>query len=296
MRSESVRLLRDVPDRCVPRGRAPRRKSLRRRPVKRVAACDDAFVDFFQHARDDREEIRMDLAHVVADPLQALGVIDRHADVEVGVRQRALEDVAERQKRNRPLGRGSPPMSGTMAMRVAHEVGVREHDTFGLAGGAGGVDERRQVLGAHGGGRELRSHARTPRSANSQTRAPVAEFAVQTCAPAAGLSAVGPLVEIDASSSAWVVCPGKMPATLAWSASLETKTSRAPESSRMKRHSSGGQRGIDRDVHRAELENGEVEDVPLRTVGFGDVGHAVAGAHACRVQAGGDGAGGFDDL
>ena len=105
-------------------------------------------IDLFPDPRHRREHMRRDFLEVLEDRLGALGEIDRRTR-----RQRqedrgvAFEDVAQRQETELLVGRLRRQVE-KLARRRRDDIGLGDHRPFRLAGGAGGVDQQRHVIGA----------------------------------------------------------------------------------------------------------------------------------------------------
>ena len=130
------------------------------------------------------------------------------------------------------------------------------------------------------------------RIGEQQTRALVTEFGPDECAGGGTLGGRF-LVEINVLQCGKIVPSGSDPGVESITGNEQQSRTRIIEDEAALLR---GQSRIDRDMHRAELEHREVDDIPLGPVGLGDIGDAVAGADPGSVQPGGESTGSFDDL
>ena len=163
---------------------------------------------------------------------------------------------------------------------VAHEVGVREHNALGLARGAACVDERGEIVRAHGGGEFVERPARggllaQQRCAQVAQVSPARDFRLARGRLVVGVNALqrGKAFLERADHRGQLIAGGEH----------ELGPGIRQDELAFLR----GQRRVDRHVDRTELQDGQVDKVPLRAVGLGDVRHAVALTDARGVQAGG---------
>ena len=135
-----------------PRHRAAHVERPRKKPSAQRRRRRDRFEDPGLHllvdARHACHDRRAYDGQVPADGLDRLGKGDPHPAVQVQVDDHPLEAVAERKERHgdvvpgqlQDLARGED---------VRHEVAVRQHDAFRLAGRAGRVDDGGQIVWRH---------------------------------------------------------------------------------------------------------------------------------------------------
>src|SRR5262249_27294001 len=106
----------------------------------------DRGVDLLEEAGHGGDDRRADLFDVFGHSLDPAREIDLDAEAHVNVEHRALEDVRERQEaESRIVGPQVEDLAG--AERVRDQVAVREHHAFRLARRAGGVNDRREIVG-----------------------------------------------------------------------------------------------------------------------------------------------------
>ena len=130
------------------RSPAPSRGASSSRPSACAILPRDAGVELLPDARHAEEDRRLHLLEVVRHLLDRLGEVDAHAGGDRPVdREHLLGDVRERQVRERRSRSGAMSVSSLRARRGPREVRVREHHALGRAGGARGVDQRREAVG-----------------------------------------------------------------------------------------------------------------------------------------------------
>ena len=106
---------------------------------------DDLDVGPLVQARHRDHDRRPDLGELCRHPLDRLDVVDLRPPVEEDVVHRALVDVRERQERHADVPLGDR-VARPHGVDLRDEVAVREHHPLGFAGGAGGVDQARQIV------------------------------------------------------------------------------------------------------------------------------------------------------
>ena len=73
-----------------------------------------------------------------------IAISDAHAFVKVAIAERALQNMRQRQDRESLMGSICRD-TRQAAPQVGHDVTVRQHHAFGCTGGAGSIDNGRQV-------------------------------------------------------------------------------------------------------------------------------------------------------
>ena len=129
------------------------------RAQREEAALDAGFggfllgdlADFFKDARHSNEDGGLDSEEGLRELVEAIAVGDEHVFRVEGVVEVARGDVREREERDAGVG-GVEAELGEGVVDVAGDVAVGEEHAFGLAGGAGGVDESGEVGGLDGAG------------------------------------------------------------------------------------------------------------------------------------------------
>ena len=120
----------------------------------------DAAEDPLEDPRHRDQDGRADLDQVVGQVGDGAGVGDaaaRHQGQVVA--DAALQHVGERQEGEQAVV-GVHPHRREAGPDVGQDVAVGQHHPLGPAGGAGGVDQGGEVVGAGGGGRQARPGVR----------------------------------------------------------------------------------------------------------------------------------------
>ena len=236
----------------------------------------DARVDFLVDARHRDDERRPHLLHVLGNRFHRLDVCDGHARREHQIIEHPLEDVRQREKTQRRIGR---PHIEQVDHRghVRRDVAMRQHRALRLAGSPRRVDDGRDLirLDRERLRAELRRRIRSHRRGALRLERRDPDLAVLG----------GALLEHD-----HVLQRGQIRA-------------HAPDLLRLlvrgyeNRHRSGiaedigdllrGERRIDRHVRHSAQEAGVVGDRPLGTI-LREDRDAVPGGHAERAKAEGD--------
>jgi hypothetical protein len=155
---------------------------------------------------------------------------------------RALQGVVQRQHRQQPVG-GAELERASHRLDVAEDVGVREHDPLGLSGRAGGEDEHRQVIGLA---------ARRQRLGRGKASSRLGER-----------GQIGLLVEADQAQGRAPGLPGLLDhLALAAAHDAEPRLGRGQDLA----HFLPLELGIERDHHRAGLEDPQVRHAPFGTI------------------------------
>src|SRR5713226_3922347 len=129
------------------------------------APLDEARVDFFEEARDRSRNSGADFEESLGDGVDRLDVGKGGALKEIDVVASAAIDVGERKERKRNVLGGIETEVVADVGDIGAKVGVREHDALGLAGGAGGVDERSELAGKNlGSAQAVRGDIRRARA------------------------------------------------------------------------------------------------------------------------------------
>src|SRR5260370_420700 len=126
-------------------------------PIKQGALDSGGFasllhqlrVNLFKETRDSGDDRRMNFEQRLRDEVDGFDVGDRDAIEEVDVVEHAAVDVGERKERQSDIGGGLEIEGGAGVRYVGGHIIMREHHAFGLAGGAGGVDDGAQLAGEH---------------------------------------------------------------------------------------------------------------------------------------------------
>ncbi len=127
-----------------PEDRPPERRRL-------LHGALDAGEHLLVDARDGGEAVGLHLLETLREPVEGLRVRDRRRAREVEVVDHPLEDVGERQERERHVA--GPDVEERRAGRhVRDDVPVRQDGSLRLARRAGGVDHRRPVAALDRGG------------------------------------------------------------------------------------------------------------------------------------------------
>ena len=177
---------------------------------------------------------------------------------------------------------------------ITHQVGVREHDTLGLAGGPARVDKRGEIVRMDRRDDGVESQpdgglfAQEGFAEHAQVRP-----ARRIGRPLVGSPARGRIIGIDVLQRGQPVRDGRDLIAERLAGGKDELRARVGED---ELEFIARQRRVNRDMHRAELQHRKVDEIPFRPVVFGDVCHAVAGADPGRAQSGGEGAHGFRDF
>ena len=113
------------------------------RPLELAEPLLDRSVELLPGARHARHHGRLHALQVARDARHRLREVDADAVVEAPEQDDALEDVAQREEREDPVGgvEADPPLG---RHDVRHDVPVGQHDALGIARRAGRVDDRGQ--------------------------------------------------------------------------------------------------------------------------------------------------------
>ena len=106
----------------------------------------DCLADFLEDARHAHDDRRADFAHGLGELVELRAVDDLRAGVVHDVVEGARGDVREGQEGDAGIGGVETEIQGSKIL-VGSNVAVGEGDAFGLACGAGCVDECGEVLG-----------------------------------------------------------------------------------------------------------------------------------------------------
>ena len=161
---------------------------------------------------------------------------------------------------------------------------VQQFDALGPAGGAGGVDQRGEVVG----GDALDDLLDQRRVLGEHGRCRAASSSARVSAGHLGLA-------VPSMTTTWVRSGRSAPASLAAWAAFSAKSTFEPESREDERGVLGLGRRVDRGGGRAGAHDAEVGEDPLEP-GVGEDRDPVLRADAEVVQAGGDRLGAAGDL
>ena len=139
-----------IPAPCPRRSSPLRALALLQRPVQNallhpMRLALDTLPDFLKHTRHRQEDRRPHLFHRRGQPVKPRQIGNRSAVRIDRVVQVPRQRVAQRQKRDRPIALRDVQVVRRV-MQVVAEIPVRQHHALRIAGRAGRVDDRRQLL------------------------------------------------------------------------------------------------------------------------------------------------------
>ena len=105
----------------------------------------NCLADFFVNARDSNEDRRPNFLHRLRELVEVGAVDDLRAMAIHDVVKCSRGDMGERKEGDAGIGFVEGEPSGRKVL-VGGDVAMRKHDAFGFAGGAGGVNERCEVV------------------------------------------------------------------------------------------------------------------------------------------------------
>ena len=109
----------------------------------------DGLADLLVNARDADEDRGANFLHGLRELVEVGAVGDLRSMAVHDVVERAGGDMRERKERDAGVGFVERELGGSKVL-VGGDVAVREHDALGLAGGAGGVNQRGEIVGLDG--------------------------------------------------------------------------------------------------------------------------------------------------
>ncbi len=115
--------------------------------ARRHAFFDDAVIDLFEQPRHRGHNRWLHLPQIFGHLIDGRRIVNRDTHVTEDIKNRALENVRQRQDRKRNV-RGINRQPVGNPQYVGNEIVVGEHDALGFAGRAGGVDDRSQIVTA----------------------------------------------------------------------------------------------------------------------------------------------------
>jgi hypothetical protein len=251
-------------------------EDLRLQPAAGSGVLEHAGHDLLVHARNGDENVRSHFQQIRRDGLHRFGVGDRDALEEVAVVDQTLERMRQRQEGER--GELAVEAENFAAGdRIRDQIVVRQHDPLGVAGGAAGVDEGREILGSDRRGSLLEPG---PIGRRAQGHERLEALPPGRCVPLGGADADAH----DPLHFRHLSAYGQEP--LQALAPLNEEDPRAAVAGDVG-GPFGKQRRIDRNQGRADAQGGEIDRRPVGAV-LGHERHPVARADADLDQSPGD--------